>query len=717
MAARSPDIKVNVSMNGVREAISGLRRLRAVAQVAGGAMSTMGAGIGSDIARIRSLTGSVTKLGTIAAGIGVGSFLGLQKGLEAAENIADRTAKKLNELELEAEGMNLRDATAAGALQYAAEIEGMGEDFGDVRGLMVGLMAAVKDYKDGSEGVQQMWHELGASEDDIINRTTGQVHDAETLLLNLARLTEKLPDTVNRTAVFLPIGDTDAALAARLFGQGEAAMRGYLEEYRNVTQLYDEDIDRAGDYVQSAVRRKAAIFGVENALTQGLIPALIESNDKWTDFFFEHPRAFTVIGQEVGELKSAMTDLSIAATDALIDAVAGNEMSEDTPIARIIRSIVGLVTEVSTGIIDFSRYLTTGEMPTTGWVVGAMTLFDKIKTVVISAYGISLSLAGTFNDKVIPAAEAVIGWIDRILTALGVGETGDQIAIVVGLVAFSGTLTGLIKVIAGFISMTGIMGTTLVTTISGVATAALAAAGIAATIGGGLAGAAVVVKSADDMAQAMAQASRDAKRLAETEGEAYAAAYVAAFIREVPDQYRGAALGNWMASGIDGLFGTNLAPDYDTALIQLDYIASQGSADEVVRGTAAAFARYGWDVDESGTVRIDAGISVSGAEFSEIVEQELANISGIIQIDDIRGLDAMAEKIKASIEQVIALPDLTHTSEQLMLAAPGSTAPAGMHPVTINIGGEGGRQVDVYATPDQVEALRQGASQSARARS
>lgn len=203
---------------------------------------------------------SFTKAQLMVEGIklGLGAIVGAAnaaaRGMVHAFHGVVETADKVDEL---AQGAGVT-TDALQQLTYAASFTGMGlDDVGRSLGILTRNMGAARD---GSEDVATAFSRIGVR----ITDGSGQLRNADAVMMDLAERFQAMPDGANKTA-----------LAMKIFGKSGAGMIPFLNAGREGIQKFREEADRLGITMDEAtIKQGAAADDALNKLSkswQGLL--------------------------------------------------------------------------------------------------------------------------------------------------------------------------------------------------------------------------------------------------------------------------------------------------------------------------------------------------------------------------------------------------------------------------------------------------------------
>lgn len=615
--AQQNDINVKIGAEGEGKLLQTLGRLRA-------ASARVRAPMSADLNNIRAVASGVSKISIAAAGISAAGIASIVASLKEARNIANETSQELTELGDIATGLHIKSAVDAGALAFSGGLAGW-DGLEDLRGIGGALQAAALDVKDGNEDIVAAFGSLGVHFEDLfkIDKSAGdyraELRGIDEILRNISMRTDKLSEQ-NLAEMLIPIvGETDAQRLSAFLKIPSEELAKQAETYRRLTGMRDADIASSSKYQASLARTSTSLLGLRVAFTRDLYPALEQSNDKFAEFTVRNQSRFQAFGAAIGDYMGEIEPALIHSADLAMAVLSGDASAfADSPMKSAFESLVQLVKDFSQGVLDLLHYLNSGET-NAEWLQNTLKFLAETRDA-------AAGLVGTIRDDIIPAVSNLIGWIDDLMTSLGVGETGEQLAIVGALVLFGNTISGLVGTVAslagGLLKLSG---------------AASKAAGVTATVAGGVglggvvaAGAGLAYAGMDsfDAAEKVDVARGRAEELAETHGEAYAAAYMRAVLSSIEDE-------NVVASFMSNAAGwLGFSDGIGSSKAELDAIIKVGADSDALAGAAAAFADFGWPV-ENGTVEIGAGITVDNLTLSNAVQDRLNEISASLAVPDL----------------------------------------------------------------------------------
>lgn len=622
--AQKTDIKIKLDAEGEGHLVAALGRVRA-------ASAKIRAPLSADVKTIAAITASINKIGLAAAGVSAAGIASIVTTLKQARNVARETSSELAELSSVASGLNIADAIDAGALAFAAQSAGW-DGVGDLTGIGGALMSASLDVRSGSEDMIDAFNAIGVHFEDLfrLDSSSGdyraELRGIDDILENMARRADRLSKH-NLTELLIPIvGDTDAQKLAAFLKMSSSEIERQQDVYRALTGAKKSDIEASAAYQDSLASVSTSLLGLRVAFSRDLYPVLQSGNEKFSEFAVRNQARFQKFGGLIAGYMADLEPALIHAADLALAVISGDGASlEASPLKAAFEALVQLVSDFSSGVLDLLSYLNLGETDAP-WLQKTLSFLGDTRDAAVALIDTISKTATIINDDIAPAIGSMIGWIDELMTSMGIGETGDQIAIVAALILFKNTISGAIGLVAklagGLISLGGAAGQA-----AGLAGAgASAAAGVA--VGGAAAGGAAIYAgmSYRDAARALDEAGREAEELAKMHGAAYAAAYLRAVVEALPSDHRAMGVTNKILGAV------GLGFDFDGAKTELDLVISGGNADDAIAGAAAAFAQYGWPVSPGGQVEIGAGITIDAMTFAPAIEGRLREISASMSV-------------------------------------------------------------------------------------
>lgn len=695
-------IEVIVGTDGVPQAVAALRALRSSVARVSGNFGGLKESVGSAVAGLKTVAGSLSGVGVAAAGLTAASVGGLIAGLEKSKDIARQVADELNNLDRIAVASSTKSADLIGGLAFAFESLGgvqAGEGVSEVEAIGGAIVASLVDLKDGSESAVAAYAKLGAYYEDFFG-ASGQIRGFDEIFINLSERVKSVKDQQNLLETLIPVvGETDAGKLIRLLSAGGDEISRQIALYRRLTGMRDSDVASAKGYADALKTSAAAATGIRIAFSRDLIPVLSETEDGFQAFAVENQSNFQAFGKLVGGIIGRLQPLLLETADTILAVISGNGAGiEDSPLKSFAESALAAIEGLAAALEDVLEYLQTGQTDV-AWLKSTIEFMSSARDTISAIYD-------TIVIDIIPAVRDAITGISNLLGALGVEGGGDQFAITAGLIIFGNTLTGIVASIGAMIASLGLV--------------APAVAGALASLPA--LGAGALILDAQEMDRQAKIAAEQTRKFEEEKGAAFAAAYLRAFIDNAPAEFATGPL-------LTGLEEKMTALDLQ--------IVGSGDTQGAIDGAIAAFRQFGWGIDPAGRVEIGAGIFVDGVEFSGAVQGRLSSLEADLTISEIAGLDALLTDLKTAIEV-----QMSYENGRAAIAANGGEAEGmfanfaeitgaskeverlrgeverlrAQRPVTIQL--PGGQSVSgLSATDDAIAAINRGISLSQRARS
>jgi hypothetical protein len=705
-AGSNSNINVIFGAQGANHVIAAMQRVRSSAERISTPMV-------ADLQKLRQVAGVMGKIGVATAGIGVAGTAAFVGSLAKAREIAAEVSEQLTQIENNAKGLGSISANNLGGFAFAVRSAGW-EGVEDVIGIGGAMREAAMAVKEGDEEVIAAFKGMGIQYSDLFEfdaskgAFSGPLLGADEMLLNIAKRLQEIKGTVSEVSI-------DESLI-KILGATDGAKMQSLAELQ--ASVLDDRIDlwnalmsnpTMDDYAASRAFREslhaneAAISGMKLAFARELFPVLTESNAKFQQFALDNQGRIEALGGVFADFASDLEPLLLRVAELVLDVAVGGGDLEDTPLTKFVQRALDLITGFKDGLIDVLDYMTTGKTDVP-WLESAIAFFQEFRSELLAVVEDLRSFYSVIADDVAPAVSEFVGWIDQMLSALGVESSGGQLAVVAGLVLFSNTLITSIGLVGKLITGLGRLGFAAGSAVlsaggagAGAGAAAAGGAAIAATAGAGvalLAGSAWLNKSTADMQEETEQAAEKAKQLAKTHGQAYAAAYLRAFLDQATDTKTGFSAAKWLTEklGFSDLEGTKA---------KLDVIIAGGDASEAIAGAAEAFRDFGWEVRRDGQIEISAGITVSALELDAVAQAQLGRMQDTLRID--AAAAGLADRASIPTPDYSAPSDVGAAQQRV--------------PVLIQIGA--GQPISGLSadSPDALRQFSRAASQSARARS
>lgn len=646
-ATPGQDISIRFGTSGENAVFAAINKVRSAA-------NRVKAPLVDDLGNLTKVAGVMGKIGLAATGIAGAGLAGVAGSLAKAREIASGVAEELTSIRNAGRGMGVEMTQEMGAIAFAMGQVAGWEGIEEILGAGGAIMEQALEVKNFNEEVVASWKELGITYEDLFansdidenGQLTGTLRGIDEILIRISDRIGGLDDA-NILEKLIPLfGASDGAKIAAFLKADSAEFREQIQLYRDLTAYREADVEASVAYRKSLSANEAAMLGLRVAFTRELFPVLTESNSKFQEFAHKNQGRVEMLGLAFSDFVGDLEPLLLRAADLILAVAVGDGLPEDTPLTRTIAGLLDMIRAFKDGLVDVMEYLTTGQTDSP-WLQNTMDFLADLKETISSIVSGIRDLYGVIADDVAPAISSLIGGIDDMMTALGVEDTGSQLAIVGALVLFSNTILSTIGLVGKLAAGLGTLAGAAISGVGamGAAGAAAAGAGAAGSTAAGVAagaatgaalvgGAAWVTMSTEDMRAEMEKAAETAKKLAAEHGEAYAAAYLRAFIAQVPDTKSGFSAANWLAEKLG--FGA----DFEGAKAELDVIIKGGDASQAIAGAARAFENYGWAVDPSGQIEIGAGITVSGLEISASIQRQLDDLQAKLRIE--AGADALA---------------------------------------------------------------------------
>jgi hypothetical protein len=242
-------------------------------------------------------------IGAGIAAVGVAT----QKTAEAGDQFA-KTARVI--------GMT---AEAFQELDYAAKMSGVD----NLKGSLEKLNKSMSDLKDGSGTLTSY---LKQNNSQLLNqlKNVNSNEDAFSLLMDAIN---KAPNEFNRAALAQAAFGKSGQEMILLAGEGADGIAKLREEARKYGVISNEAAANSEAYLDAQARLKAAIAGVANELTAGLLPGLTDTITGMADFIAgidDWEGILTAVGIALVSVTAAVTAFVVASKGAaIVEAMAG----------------------------------------------------------------------------------------------------------------------------------------------------------------------------------------------------------------------------------------------------------------------------------------------------------------------------------------------------------------------------------------------------------
>lgn len=229
---------------------------------------------------LKLVSAAVTKLGSVAAGVGKGLAkvaVGLTAAVGAVSLVVAKYVGMLDAIGKTSEKLGI-DPLFLQKLRFAAEQTGV-----KVRALDMGLQRFIRRTAEAARGTGEAKQALADLNIALFN-SDGSLRDVESVLFDVADAIQNTADAGEQVRLAFKFFDSEGVALVATLKQGSEGLRNFFTEAENLGLLISRDtIKKAEQFADSINRVKKQVNAIASGIVGAFLPALDQLSAKLTN--------------------------------------------------------------------------------------------------------------------------------------------------------------------------------------------------------------------------------------------------------------------------------------------------------------------------------------------------------------------------------------------------------------------------------------------------